>query len=186
MAGQFEYRQTGSRTTWRQWAERTPTSPQARATERTPTSTYPAAPVVPPAEPTQLHHHFVVFKKAVSGSQIAVNNGSVHQHQVIHQVVQAPNVTPDQVRAVADAVGALVVGARTLDPVRQAARELTAELDGPVPDLDRLRRAITRFVAVTVAALDSTGGGRASRTRALANVLRPLLPAASAEGGLHG
>ncbi|MEU6804550.1 hypothetical protein [Streptomyces neyagawaensis] len=55
-----------------------------------------------------------------------------------------------------------------------------------MPDLDRLRRAITHFVAVTVAALDATGGGRASRTGALANVLRPLLPATPSEGGRHG
>ncbi|MFF9773824.1 hypothetical protein ACF1HJ_09140 [Streptomyces sp. NPDC013978] len=146
----------------------------------------------------EVHNHFVVFRKAVTGSQIAVNNGSVHQHQVIqHQVVQqvvaTELITLPQVHAMIRAIRSVGVHPEKLREVRQAARTFKDEATRPVPRPDRLREAATRLVAVTVEALDTIEGEGSSQAKELADLLRPALPAATTtpgapdeEGGPHG
>ncbi|WP_033529072.1 hypothetical protein [Streptomyces gottesmaniae] len=148
----------------------------------------------------EVHNHFVVFRKAVTGSQIAVNNGTVHQHQVIQQVVQQVVVTElitlPQVRAMMGAVRRVGVKPEKLREVRQAAHAFHHEVTSPVPRPDRLREAATRLVAVVVEALDTVEGERSAQAEELADVLRPALPTATPapdaphapeeEGGLRG
>ncbi|MGW2051766.1 hypothetical protein ACWCPF_42535 [Streptomyces sp. NPDC001858] len=143
-----------------------------------------------PAVPTEVHQHFVVFRKAVRGSQIAVNNGSVHQHQVIHQVIGSQQITLPEVQAMVDAVRRLGVSPAMFEAVRQAAQTLRRELGQPSPDPVRLSGAITRLATVTVTALDAAAEQGTPQAAELASILRPLLPTtpgvSAEEGEFHG
>ncbi|UUU20373.1 hypothetical protein [Streptomyces sp. DSM 40750] len=126
----------------------------------------------------------------MTGSQVAVNNGSVHQQQIVHQIVTR-QISMAEVQAMADALRVVEMSPRTLDAVRQAAQALEAELARPVPDVVRLTRALTHFVAVTlVSTLDTGVGNGTPQAAALTDILRPLLPtipgSPSEEGGLRG